>query len=423
MALPPSGDALAFEAALRDNPHDLAGWCAYADWLAERGDPRGAFMQVQLALEDESRSKEERKQLQTREAELLKEHEREWLGELAPFVLDQPEPDRYDPVKPVWTWRRGSLGELRIGRLGVSFARTLADSNSARLLQVLHVHNAGGDERGPAPNPPGIERYSPLFELIGTPLLFDLRVFQFGPEVADRSVTDDRWVNSSAYDCWTYQPGLEHVIASLSRVEELNLYCKEYDIDSVFDLTNLTNLRVLRVYHLGRRGSDRRRDRQPYAYPLGVLAANPTFGNLTHLLLHPHHEEYSGEAYPQTDCFLPLSEFQEIIASPHLTKITHLQFRLSDMGDEGVRELIGSGFLERLRWLDLRHGCITDEGAKLFATCPDIRNLEHLDLSRNAVTQVGLNLLKQMGINVRADYPLTDEELDEQVYLCEGDSE
>src|SRR5438477_3768381 len=31
----------AFERALAENPHDLAGWCAYADYLAERGDPRG----------------------------------------------------------------------------------------------------------------------------------------------------------------------------------------------------------------------------------------------------------------------------------------------------------------------------------------------------------------------------------------------
>src|SRR5262245_42184629 len=31
----------ALERSLVEDPHDLAGWCAYADHLAEQGDPRG----------------------------------------------------------------------------------------------------------------------------------------------------------------------------------------------------------------------------------------------------------------------------------------------------------------------------------------------------------------------------------------------
>ncbi len=61
----------AFEKAILENPDDLAGYAAYADWLAEQGDPRGEFMQVQLALEDEGRPAKERKRLQKREQELL----------------------------------------------------------------------------------------------------------------------------------------------------------------------------------------------------------------------------------------------------------------------------------------------------------------------------------------------------------------
>src|SRR5262249_39698677 len=44
----------AFENAIRANPSDVVGWSAYADYLTEQGDPRGEFMQVQLALEDET---------------------------------------------------------------------------------------------------------------------------------------------------------------------------------------------------------------------------------------------------------------------------------------------------------------------------------------------------------------------------------
>src|SRR5581483_12257097 len=56
-AMPPT-DALrqAMEQSLAANPDDLATHMAYADHLVELGDPRGEFIQVQLALEDPRRS-------------------------------------------------------------------------------------------------------------------------------------------------------------------------------------------------------------------------------------------------------------------------------------------------------------------------------------------------------------------------------
>jgi uncharacterized protein (TIGR02996 family) len=77
----------ALEAALAENPDDLAAHMAYADYLQEQGDPRGEFIQVQLALEDPAKSAAQRKELTRREEKLLKEHEKEWLGDLAPHLL------------------------------------------------------------------------------------------------------------------------------------------------------------------------------------------------------------------------------------------------------------------------------------------------------------------------------------------------
>ena len=62
---------------------------AYADYLEEQGDPRGELIQVQLALEEDNKSAAERERLWLRELQLLRAHEREWLGELAPLLLDQ----------------------------------------------------------------------------------------------------------------------------------------------------------------------------------------------------------------------------------------------------------------------------------------------------------------------------------------------
>src|SRR5262249_51579200 len=78
----------ALEAALVENPDDLAAHAAYADFLQEQGDPRGEFIALQLALEDPGKSPEERQRLLERERELLQAHQREWLGDLAPALLD-----------------------------------------------------------------------------------------------------------------------------------------------------------------------------------------------------------------------------------------------------------------------------------------------------------------------------------------------
>src|SRR5438876_2453146 len=90
----------ALEEALFEDPNDLASHAAYADYLREQGDPRGEFIQVQLALEDPKRSPAERKKLQARERELLQEHQRAWLGELAPIILDKKHISEYYQETP-----------------------------------------------------------------------------------------------------------------------------------------------------------------------------------------------------------------------------------------------------------------------------------------------------------------------------------
>ena len=69
-----------FERALIANPNDSAAWGIYGDYLVEQGDPRGEFMQIQIALEDESLPKAKRTALKKQEASLLEKHEHDWLG-------------------------------------------------------------------------------------------------------------------------------------------------------------------------------------------------------------------------------------------------------------------------------------------------------------------------------------------------------
>jgi uncharacterized protein (TIGR02996 family) len=415
---PAATHAEAFERALAADPNDLGAAGIYADWLEERGDPRAEFIRVQIALEDESRSSADRKRLQVREKALLDKHEREWLGNLVPHLLDRVPNRTYgsdsNPELPVMPgtehrWRRGFLAELKVDCLTVRLAQALADAPAVRLLQKLHVVSTASylsmeDLTTPRRNPgPAQNRGDDEWlELLGAPLLLSLRVFQMGD--IDGEPPEDGWMDNH-----TYARGIERLIAGMTRIEELHLLCKDYDRAVLFALPNLTNLRVLRLYALGDPNWSTEHDIE-----LDVLARNPALGRLTHLMVHPHFADES---------VLPLRRVVPVFRSPHLKSLVHLQLRLSDMGDEGVREIVSSGILKRLKWLDLRHGRITDEGARLFAACADARNLERLDLSRNAVSSAGLNALRKASVNAVANNPLTAQELADRQYLYEGDSE
>ncbi|MBY0459783.1 MAG: TIGR02996 domain-containing protein [Gemmataceae bacterium] len=414
----------AFENSLRDARDDFATWCAFADWLAEQGDPLGAFMQTQLALEDESRSKDERDALKAREAELLAAHRAEWLGPLEPFLFPPPGPAEDDPdgewdVPPPieFTWRRGFLDSIRTPVVNTGLGQALADSPAAVLLRELRIeshsqHSDWQDFRTTprVPTPPGVSYHEGYFELIGSRCLESVRVFRTGDE--DDEPPEDGWC-----DCHSHLDGLEHLLLAMPRAEEFHLLSNSVRLRTVFASDRLTRLRVFRAYHIGEeRGAD-----AYYEYPLDVLAANLAFANLTHLLFHPHQSE---EGYEDTaQSYLPLDQVRALVNSPHLTKLTHLQLRLSDMGDAGVGAIVASGILKRLKWLDLRHGCITDDGARLFAAHPDARNLDRLDLSYNGVTAAGLKALRDAGVNAVANHPLTQDQLDSREYLTHGDFE
>ena len=66
-----------------------------ADYLTEQGDPRGEFMQVQLALEEETKSAAERKKLRREAWEAYKAAHVVHLGE-GVYWNDEDDYDKWD---------------------------------------------------------------------------------------------------------------------------------------------------------------------------------------------------------------------------------------------------------------------------------------------------------------------------------------
>ena len=392
------------ESALVEKPDDLASHMAYADYLGEQGDPLGEFIRVQLQLEDQTKSRDERAKLQQQEQKLLYAHGPTWLGDLAPFLLEQKaEKNRaWNDMEVMFTFVRGWLDSLEASYYTVAFTRALARSPRTRLLRRLALaHNAYEPEgEYEAGDDIPEECDSPqLYPLIRSPYLSNVRVLIVG-----KLMTPEEDNDAGSFNCETHAEGVVGLVKQMPKLEELYLLAQGVDADQLFSLKTLHNLQILQLYHNN-------------SYPLARLAKNPSLGKLTHLLFHPHALE--------DDPFIRLPGVKALVRSPELPSLTHLRLRLSDMGDAGVKEIVASGILKRLKVLDLRHGCITDEGARRLAACPDVKNLELLDLTSNALTKAGVAALETAGVKLAANnqWRITGDEYGDREYLYAGDIE
>jgi uncharacterized protein (TIGR02996 family) len=367
----------ALEAALVEDPDDLATHRAYADYLQEQGDPRGEFIQVQLALEDPERTPEERWELERRERALMAKLSCGGLGDFVEAVSQLlEEGSKALEIR----FSRGWLDRFALRYTGHLLARELAcllaQSPASHLLRELVF---GCDEGS-------------VKQLIRSPFLSNLQVFHLGTPESDFGEASQWAIQSIA---------VPELVVKLPRIEELHLNAWGYNPASLFVLPNLTRLRVLKIYSLEKR------------YPLELIAGNPSLGNLIYLLLQP-----VTSPVPLID----LAGVRTVIQSPHLRSLTHLQLRRSDLGDVGCTEIVTSGILKRLKVLDLRHGEITDAGARILADCPDLKHLECLDIGRNGLTQTGIDALRRiLGDKLRADDQFTAEELAQRHYLDGAD--
>lgn len=390
------------EHSIAARPDDGAAHAAYADWLTEQDDPRGEFIQIQLALEDASRSTGSRRRLREREAELLNAHQRAWLGGLAPLLLDRAAEHEYYSRPLMMAFRRGWLDRLDVGRLTVDLARALADSPLARMLAELNVDYVPQlDEQqfADGPDVPRGERARQHFDgvtlLANSDAFTNLRRLRLGEDPGDNSEFNAHGFGSHVAD----------FVARLPRLEELRLFTLGVDSDRLFALS-LPELRTMQVYHISH-------------YPLATLAANPSLGNLTHLRLCPHPYD-EGENRVGGGSHLPVSQVRVLAESKRLTSLMHLQLWASNMGDEGIDVIIQSGLLKRLTVLDLRYGCITDVGARMLADCPEARRLELIDLRNNWLTEAGINYLRDAGVPLEAD---DQAEPGDDRYLYQGEFE
>jgi uncharacterized protein (TIGR02996 family) len=346
----------AFESSLRDNPDDLAGWSAYADWLTEQGDPRGEFMAVQIALERETTPARERKRLEQREAQLLEDQER-WLGAELAEAIRETRPPHQEAVQ--LTFRRGWLQAITLDLFDYYTDR----SPQERLLEAIVAAPATRWVLSLTVRPPD---RTDLGALARAPFMPVLRRLHIGGD------------EENSYSDQTY--GDELIIDNAPQLESVVLCMKEPPQEALFR-AKLPNLREIVVGCA-------------WDFSTKQLAANSSFRNVRVLRLVPSclHPEGHDAA------ILRLDDLRHIANSPHLVSLAELRFSLSDIGDEGIEELIRSGLLHRLEVLDLSFGTVTDAGAAAIVRALTDRphRLRVLNLRGNALTASGKSALKSL---------------------------
>jgi uncharacterized protein (TIGR02996 family) len=111
----------AFLQAIQEDPGDESLRLIYADYLDERGDPRGEFIRAQCQLANTAEGDPRREELQGRERQLLTAHEQEWIGPLKGLATR-------------WCFRRGFVEDVwTTARAFCTHAHTLFRS-------VPHAH-------------------------------------------------------------------------------------------------------------------------------------------------------------------------------------------------------------------------------------------------------------------------------------------
>ncbi len=334
----------AFLQAIIDSPDDDAPRLIYADWLEERGDPRGEFIRVQGALSRMDEYDPRRWDLMARERELLSEHGDNWLG-LAP---DLPE---------AWTYRRGFVDHLRIS--GDSF---LAAGND-----IMRT--------GPPPEIEFLGLAGTLARVLEHPAALRLRRITFSYADSGAAPLDTADVEALASS---------RLLSSLSALT-VNGGIGPEAVRRMASATWLSNLRELRLpfCEIGRAGAETIFSCTGLA---GLRELDLTRTNLTAAAM----EELASARHLNGLKLLYLGQneidaagVRSLALNPRFSSIEELALGNNPLGDEGIAQLCRSAHLCGLKSLWLRGTRIQAPGLRILARSALAAGLTKLGLSHN----------------------------------------
>jgi uncharacterized protein (TIGR02996 family) len=327
----------AFLEAIRRRPGSFPHRLVYADWLTDRGDPRGEFIRFQVEAGRLPDGSPRRLELEARADDLLLAHEDDWLGPLLGAVAN-------------WEWRGGLLDWVT-----VPADAFLAEA--PRWLPALPL--LGVQLRKARPHVAALARCEQLAHLSGLYL-------------GDNDLSDD---------------DLEVLLRSphLKRVRSLYLQSNllgERAGEVVAQTPNLPRLRELNLGH-NRLGDE----------AVVALARSPRLSRLRHLNLTMTALEEAGlvalagsRLLPRLhdlmigmNMLLPQGSLAALAGAPAFAGLRSLSYEMNQPGDADVAALAGSPHATGLRRLSLdSYETLSDAALRALATGPSLGRLRSL---------------------------------------------
>jgi uncharacterized protein (TIGR02996 family) len=286
----------AFLKAIIENPDDESLRLIYADFLDERGDPRGEFIRVQCELARLPDDDPRRRELEARERVLLKEHEEEWVEPLL-WLLGGSERVLHIEFHRGFVWG-----------LTIEASHFLAQAEDLfHTTPLQHARILLDPEAVPA--------------LAASPWL--ARLTSLSLESCDLQATDICHLAVSPF---------------LTNLTALDLYQNQIGSRGLRVLAASPHLLRLRALRLGWNGVT--------SAGLRALAAWPPLGRLTHLDLFYNRVSTAGVV--------------ALANSPNAASLLNLNLRGNSIDNHGGRALAASPHLANLTCLDLHNNGITE---------------------------------------------------------------
>lgn len=341
------------EAQIAKAPDDSAAYTVYADWLSERGDPRGELITIELQLETAPSP-----ELAARAQALHAAHDAAWAGSLA-------------ANKDVHLqWRRGFVDAVVLGANGYG---ELTPDTQAALYAELRALPATALVReivfGAINDDDGEPRWQHAIDALvahGVPASLQNLAFERG----------DYWDIS-----WTHLGALAPAYPLLATLQRLRIELGHMELGTIV----LPALRQFAVI-TGGFTQDNMRSIVGATWPrLESLAL--TFGDS---------EDYGAEC--TLDDVSPL--FTETYARRH-EHLRHLALANAPFVDDAIAQLAAAPILRQLRALDLSRGLLSDTGVEAIVAHADaFRHLERLDASGSYLSADGVAALRGVIPNV-----------------------
>jgi uncharacterized protein (TIGR02996 family) len=374
-----------FLPSILERPDDDIPRLVYADWLEERGDPRGAFIRLQCQREPLTYVDADFKMLLASEAALLREHETTWLGAI-PGMVDHAE------------FRRGFVESVRLS--ASKFLRS-----APRLFRVAPVRVVQLTLVGPylpkiallpqigrlrelnlSSNAIGSKGILPLVNsphaaLLQSLQLNDCALGAVASEVLAKATSLAHLRSLGMARNTLGDLGVARLAAAphLASLRELNLRENQLGIDAGGILADAPHFRKLTrlslgVNHLGNEG-------------VTSLANSPILASLQHLDLHGNQIS--------TPAALALAR------SPHLGALRSLDLRQNRLSDRSIDAIIAGSF-PNLRGLDLEMNDLGEHAARALLDAPWLDQLVRLNLGRGRYRPETIDALRdRLGDRVR----------------------